>query len=402
LETVNTTSTPDKKEKTPVSQKAKPTTIPTPSKPAPATKGNVAKPVEKRTDTKAVDKPVVVAKKPAEAKKPTKPIEHEKKVQEEKQKPDVKVEPTPAIEPKKPEELFQLLRLYEKEEIVYLKLSELHPFKDHPFGIRNDDEMKSLVESVKDNGVNTPALVRPLESGGYEIVAGHRRHKASGRAGLTVLPCIVREMTDQEAVLTMTDDNLQQRTEILPSERAKSLKMQFEAIKHQGVRFKGIASGDVGKRSSELVGDRNNMNSKQVQRYIRLNELEPDLIKAVDEKKLGFVSAVEISFISKKNQNLIAISIDGQQSSPSLSQAQRMRELDQKKMLNGDVIDGILCEQKKEVDKVIITSDELSKYFGREKTPREMKDQIIKLLDAWSDKEKAKTTPEKNTPDRSK
>ena len=279
--------------------------------------------------------------------------------------------------------------------IAYINLSELQPFKNHPFSIRDDAEMKALVESVKIGGVNQPAIVRPLEDGGYEIIAGHRRQKASKLAGYFEMPCIVREMTDDEAILAMTDDNLRQRSEILPSEKAASLKMQFEAIKHQGTQLKGIASGDVGKRSIEIVGERNNMIGKQVQRYIRLNELVPDLQKAIDEKKMGFTPAVEISFISLKNQNLIAVSMDGQQSAPSLSQAKRIRELDQKNLLNGDVIDGILCEQKKEVDRVIISGEELNKYFGKDKTPQEMKNQIIKLLDEWAGKEKVITAPER-------
>ena len=277
--------------------------------------------------------------------------------------------------------------------IVHLNLSELHPFKNHPFGIRDDAEMKALVESVKLGGVNQPAIVRPLEDGGYEIIAGHRRQKASELAGYFEMPCIVREMTDDEAILTMTDDNLRQRSEILPSEKAASLKMQFEAIKHQGTRLDDAALVDTGKRSIEIVGERNNMIGKQVQRYIRLTELVSDLQKAMDEKKLGFTPAVEISFINPKNQNLIAVSMDGQQSAPSLSQAKRMRELDQKGLLNGDVIDGILCEEKKEVDRVIISGEELNKYFGKDKTPQEMKNQIIKLLNEWAGKEKILAVP---------
>jgi len=257
--------------------------------------------------------------------------------------------------------------------------------------------MKALVESVKAGGVNQPALVRPTEDGGYEIIAGHRRQKASELAGYFEMPCIIREMTDDEAIIAMTDDNLRQRSEILPSEKAQSLKMQFEAIKHQGARDtsgQNVPKADVGKRSIEIVGERNGINGKTVQRYIKLNDLVPDLKKAVDEKKMGFTPAVEISFISPKNQNLIAVSIDGQ-SSPSLSQAQRMRELDGKGLLNGDVIDGILCEQKKEELKVIITGKELETYFGKDKTPQAMKEQIIKLLDEWAGKEKAITPPEK-------
>jgi len=284
----------------------------------------------------------------------------------------------------------------EAEQVVFIPLSELHPFKNHPFGVRDDKEMRALAESVKEKGVNQPALVRPRPEGGYELIAGHRRHKASELAGFTDMRCIVRNMTDEEAILAMTDDNLRQRSEILPSEKAVSLKMQVEAIKRQGVRTSGqIDQKDAGKRSVDIVGERNSMNAKQVQRYIRLTDLEPDLIKALDEKRLSFTPAVEISFIKPKNQRLIAISLEGQQSSPSLSQAQKMRELDKDGKLNGDVIDGILCQEKKEVDKVIISSEELGKYFGKEKTPREMKDQIIKLLDDWSEKEKGHEKPEK-------
>ena len=278
---------------------------------------------------------------------------------------------------------------------MYLNLSELHPFKNHPFGVRDDAEMQGLVESVKASGVNQPALVRPREDGGYEIIAGHRRLRASELAGFMNMPCIVRSMTDDEAVLAMTDDNLRHREHILPTEKAQSLKMQVEAIKHQGAR-PGEDAKDAGKRSTQVVGDRNGMNYKQVQRYIRLTELVPDLKKMVDEKKLSFTPAVEISFIRPKNQRYIAVSIEGQQSSPSLSQAQKLRELDKDGKLNGDVIDGILSQEKKEVDRVIINSAELEKYFGKDKTPREMKDQIISLLEDW----KAKQPPELTKPEK--
>ena len=174
-----------------------------------------------------------------------------------------------------------------KEEIVYLNLSDLHPFKNHPFGVRDNAEMQGLVESVKATGVNQPALVRPREDGGYEIIAGHRRQRASELAGFANMPCIVRNMTDDEAILAMTDDNLRHRERILPTEKAQSLKMQVEAIKHQGSR-PGEEDKDAGKRSTQVVGDRNGMNYKQVQRYIRLTELVPDLQKMVDEKKLAF------------------------------------------------------------------------------------------------------------------
>ena len=282
-----------------------------------------------------------------------------------------------------------------KEEVVYLNLSELHPFTNHPFGVRDDAEMQGLVESVKAAGVNQPALVRPREGGGYEIIAGHRRQRASELAGFVNMPCIVRNMTDDEAILAMTDDNLRHRERILPTEKAAALKQQVEAIKHQGAR-PGEDDRDAGKRSTQIVGDRNGMNYKQVQRYIRLTELVPDLQAMVDEKKLAFTPAVEISFIRPKHQKYIAVSIEGQQSSPSLSQAQKMRELDKDGKLNGDVIDGILSQEKKEVDKVIINSAELEKYFGKDKSPREMKDKIISLLDDW----KAKQPPELGKPEK--
>ena len=190
-------------------------------------------------------------------------------------------------------------RSAEPEQIVYINLSELHPFKNHPFGVRDDSEMKGLVESVKASGVNQPALVRPREDGGYEIIAGHRRQKASELAGFANMPCIVRNMTDDEAVLAMTDDNLRHREKILPTEKANSLKMQVEAIKHQG--DPGLGE-DAGKRSTEIVGERNGMNYKQVQRYIRLTELVPELQKMLDEKGLAFTPAVEGSFVRPKHQ----------------------------------------------------------------------------------------------------
>ena len=302
---------------------------------------------------------------------------------------------TPApVEPEQPPAPRDASEGMEKEEIVYLNLAELHPFKNHPFGVRDDAEMRSLVESVKAGGVHQPAIVRPREGGGYEIITGHRRQKASELAGYTNIPCIVRNYNDDEAILKMTDDNLRQRSVILPSEKAKSLKMQVEAIKHQGARGElgQIAKDDIGKRSTEIVGQRNSidgkpMNSKQVQRYVRLTSLVPELLDMADKGKLSFTPAVEMSFIKKENQQYIAVSIEGQQSSPSLTQAQELRRLDQAGRLNPDMIDGILCEEKKEVDKVIINAQELSQYFGKDKTPREMKDQIMALLADWKEKQ---------------
>lgn len=284
------------------------------------------------------------------------------------------------------------------EQIVYLKLSDLHAFKDHPFQVRNDEEMRAMVSSVKDKGVTQPAIVRPREDGGYEIVSGHRRQRASELAGYADMPCIIRNLTDEQAITQMVEDNTNQRENILPSERAKALKMQLEAIKHQGA--KNFTSGqidpkDAGKRSNEIVAERNKMTVKQVQRFIKLNDLVPELQKMMDEGQVKFTPAVELSYIKPKNQQYIAVAIESQQSSPSLSQAQRMRELDQKGVLNGDVIDGIMMEDKKEVDKVILTGAELGKYFGKETTPKEMKDQIIRLLDDWKGQQKEMAKPEK-------
>lgn len=284
----------------------------------------------------------------------------------------------------------------EEEKTVYINISELHPFKEHPFGVRDDAEMQALVESVSKSGVNQPALVRPRKDGGYEIIAGHRRQRASELAGYFNMPCIVRSMTDDEAILAMTDDNLRHREKLLPSEKAAALLQQYEAIKHQGARGDDEAAG---KLSLENVGQRNGMSVKTVQRYIWLNDLVPDLKETMDGGKLSFTPAVEISRIRPKLQKYIAVSIEGQQSSPSKGQAQRLREMDKESKLNPDVIDAILSEEKKkEVNDVIISSAELSEYFGKEATPREMKDRIMALLGEWKEKQ----PPELNKPDKKK
>ena len=281
-------------------------------------------------------------------------------------------------------------RPVEEGKLVYLKLSEMHPFhtfRPHPFKVRDDAKMQETVASIKANGVMVPGLARPEKDGnGYEIVAGHRRHRGSELAGLDELPCIVRDMTDIEAVREMKNSN-KQRGDPLPSELAKLLDLEVEAIKHQGGRLDNVAPGDIGKRSVEIVGENNGMNYKKVMRYIRLNSLVPELLNKVDDKKLGFMPAVEISYIKPKNQRLIAVSIDGEQSSPSHAQAKRLRELDQAGKLNGDIIDGILSEKKKEDRGVIISTAELEKYFGKEVTPAKMKEQIMSLLDDWKEKQ---------------
>ena len=380
---------PEKAVKKEPEKKTAPTvqTAPTPKKAE--EKPKEAEQPKRRGRPPKADKDKDAAPKPkAPAQKPENAV---KKEPEKKTAPTIQAAPAPKG-PEKPKDAPRR----GKEQIVYIKLNELHAFKNHPFEVRDDEEMRAMVSSVKDKGVTQPAIVRPREDGGYEIVSGHRRQKASELAGYADMPCIVRNLTDDEAITQMVEDNLNQREEILPSERAKALKMQLEAIKHQGSRTSGqIDPKDAGKRSNEIVAERNKMAVKQVQRYIRLNELVPDLMKLMDEKKLGFTTAVELSYIGKKNQNYIAVAIDSQQSSPSQAQAKRMRELDEKKLLNGDVIDGIMMEDKKEVDKVILTGAELSKYFGKETTPREMKDQIIKLLDDWKGQQKEHEKPEK-------
>ena len=283
-----------------------------------------------------------------------------------------------------------LFRSVEEGKLVYLKLSEMHPFhtfRPHPFKVRDDAKMQETVASIKANGVMVPGLARPEKDGnGYEIVAGHRRHHGCELAGLKEMPFIVREMTDHEAVQAMKDSN-KQRDQTLPSELAALLELEVEDIKHQGGRLKNVAEGDIGKRSVEIVGEAHDMNYKKVMRYLRLNSLVPELLDKVDDKKMGFMPAVEISYIRPKNQRLIAVSIDGEQASPSLAQAKKLRELDKDGKLNGDVIDGILSEKKKEDRGVIISTAELEKYFGKEATPAKMKEQIMTLLDEWKEKQ---------------
>ena len=379
---------------------------PTPGKdaPAPAHSGKVVDFAAAREEAAKEEKKAIKQKPPKEKGKATKPgkgrpSKAEKAAPEQGKPPkagkthaapEKKAAPPAPEVPPTPRDATRA----EKEEIVYLDLSDLHPFKDHPFGVRDDAEMKSLVESVRNGGVNQPALVRPREGGGYEIIAGHRRQMASQLAGYRNMPCIVRNMTDDEAILAMTDDNLRQRETILPSEKALSLKMQYEAIKHQGARGD---SAEAGKLSLESVGQRNGMSVKTVQRYIWLNDLVPELKQTMDDGKLSFTPAVEISRVRPKHQKYIAVSIEGQQASPSKGQAKRLRELDKENKLSPDVIDGILCEEKKKEDRdVIITGAELEKFFGKEATPRQMKDQIMTLLEDWKERQ----PPELAKPDK--
>ena len=305
--------------------------------------------------------------------------------------PEINLPPTPAAPP----------RPVEESKIVYLKLSELHPFhtfRKHPFKVVDDAKMMELVGTIKEHGVMTPGTVRPEKDGnGYEIVAGHRRQRGSELAELDEMPCIIREMTDLEAVREMRNSN-KQRGDPLPSELARLLDLEVEAIKHQGAPRNTQEQEAIGKRSVEIVGAEHDMNYKKVMRYIRLNSLVPELLNMVDEKRVGFIPAVELSYIRPENQHLIAVSIEGEQSSPSLSQAKKLRELDKEGKLNGDVIDGILSQEKKEVDKVIISTAELGEFFDKTATPREMKDQILALLGEWKAKQPPELAkPEKNT-----
>ena len=306
--------------------------------------------------------------------------------------PEIKLPPTPEVPP----------RPVEQGKIVYLKLSELHPFhtlRDHPFKLQDDKAMDDLVGTIKEHGIMTPATVRPEKDGkGYEIIAGHRRCHGGERAGLDEIPCIVREMTDLEAVREMKNSN-KQRGDPLPSELAKLLDLELEAIKRQGARPKNDKEAEaLGKLSVEIVGKEHDMNYKKVLRYVRLNHLVPELLDKVDAKSMGFMPAVEISYIRPENQRLIAVSIDGEVASPSVAQAKKLRELDKEGLLNGDVIDGILSEEKKEERGVIISMAELSKYFGKEVTPAKMKEQIMALLDDWKEKQ----PPELAKPDKKK
>lgn len=285
-------------------------------------------------------------------------------------------------------------------ELVYLRLDEVHAFhtfRPHPFQVRDNAKMMEMVESVKAHGVMTPGTVRPEKDGkGYECIAGHRRRRASELAGAEVMPFIVRHMSDHEAVQEMKASN-KQREGALPSEIAHILDLEMEDIKHQGKSGADkVAPEDVGKSSIEIVARNNGMKVTKAKRYIRLNGLTPELLEMVDKKQLGFVPAADyICHIRPKLQEYLAVAIEGQQSSPTKEQAARMKELDEKGLLNPNAIDGILMEETREEWKVIISSAELEKYFDKEKTPREMKDQIISLLDEWKEKQPVQEQPQK-------
>ena len=275
----------------------------------------------------------------------------------------------------------------QQEVIVHVPLSRLHDFPNHPFKVRDDESMQETAESIRQYGVLVPAIVRPREGGGYEIIAGHRRRHGSELAGLSAMPCIVRQMDDDTATILMGDSNIQ-RENILPSERAQAYKMKLEAIKRQGTRH-DLTSDQLGqklsgKTSREVIAENSNDSPTQIQRYIRLTELSPELQQMVDEKKIGMTPAVEISYLKPEEQQMLLTAIDSEQATPSLSQAQRMKKLSRDGKLNDDTMLDIMMEQKKpEGYNVVLSADKLRKYFPRSYTPQKMEETILKLLDAW-------------------
>ena len=276
----------------------------------------------------------------------------------------------------------------QREQVQQIPIRELFPFKNHPFKVLDDEAMQRTVESVAQYGVLAPLLARPRPEGGYEIISGHRRQHAAELAGLETLPVIVREMSDDAAVILMVDINLQ-REHILPSERAFAYKMKLEAIKKQGARS-DLTSGQVvqkSKLSIEQVAEGTGEGYKTVQRFIRLTNLVPELLDMVDEKKIAFNPAVELSYLDEAQQRDFLEAMNDTQNFPSLSQAQRLKKMAQNGQFSYDVAFAIMGEAKKdELDKVVIKNDTLKKYFPRSYTPKQMEDTIIKLLEQWQKK----------------
>lgn len=261
----------------------------------------------------------------------------------------------------------------------------MHPFKDHPFKVLDDEKMMETVESVQQYGVLVPIIARPSPEGGYEIVSGHRRHRACELAGKETIPAIVRDLDDDEAVLLMVDSNLQRET-ILPSERAFALKMKLNAMKRKSGRPNKENVSQVGtqKRSDQLLAEQMGESRNQIQRYIRLTELIPPLLNMVDEKKIAFNPAYELSFLKPEEQEMLIETMDYEQATPSLSQAQRLKQFSQEGRLTEDSMLAIMSEGKKPIqDRVMFTSDVLRKYFPKDYTPRKMEETIIKLLEQW-------------------
>lgn len=276
----------------------------------------------------------------------------------------------------------------QREQVQQIPIGELFPFKNHPFKVLDDESMQRTVESVEQYGVLSPLIARPRPEGGYEIISGHRRQHAAQLAGLDALPVIVPNMDDDAAVLLMVDSNLQ-RENILPSERAFAYKMKLEALKNQGARSDLTSTQLVSKlRSNEQLGAENNQSRETVRRFIRLTNLVPELLDMVDEKKIAFNPAVELSYLDESQQRDFLEAMNDTQNAPSLSQAQRLKRLAQEGHFSYDVAFAVMGEEKKdELDKVVIKNDTLRKYFPRSFTPKQMEDTIIKLLDQWQRKQ---------------
>ena len=276
------------------------------------------------------------------------------------------------------------------EKIQEIPLSELHPFRNHPFKVKDDEAMMETADSIKQYGVLVPAIARPDPEGGYELVAGHRRHRASELAEKETMPVIVRDLDDDAATIIMVDSNLQ-RESLLPSERAFAYKMKLDAMKHQGERVdltcSQVGNKLEGKKSSEILAEQVGQSKNQVFRYIRLTELIPELLDMVDEKKIALNPAYELSFLKKEEQVDLLDAMDSEQATPSLSQAQRLKKYSQEGHLTLDMMRVIMGEEKKsDLDRVTFTSDTLRKYFPKSYTPQRMQETIIKLLEAWQKK----------------
>ena len=292
------------------------------------------------------------------------------------------------IELKSVDDLFATEEIREdaqREKVQNIPLGELHPFKNHPFKIKNDAAMQDTVDSVREYGVLVPAIARPDPDGGYELIAGHRRHHASELAGKETMPVIVRDLDDDAATIIMVDSNLQ-REELLPSERAFAYKMKLDAMKRQAGRPSRENVSQVGtqKRSDQIMAEQVGESRNQIQRFIRLTELIPTLLDMVDERKIALNPAVELSYLKKEEQTLLLEAMDSEQATPSLSQAQRLKKFSQQKMLSLDVMRAVMSEEKKtDLDRVTLKNETLRKYFPKSYTPKQMEDTIIKLLEGW-------------------
>lgn len=277
----------------------------------------------------------------------------------------------------------------QRERVMEIPLDKLQHFHDHPFQVRHDQALQDMADSIKEYGVLSPGLARPIPDGsGYEVISGNRRLEACILAGMETMPVIVRDMSDDEAIIAMVDANLQ-RENILPSERAFAYKMKLEAIKRQGARTDLTSMQVAQKLSVEMVGDAAGISKDQVRRYIRLTELIPpilDMVDGVAERKISFNPAVELSYLTLSEQTMLLDAMEAQEATPSLSQAQRLKKFSQQGKLSEDVMTAILSEEKKEVDRITLTTTTLSKYFPKSYTPKKMEETIIKLLEQWQRK----------------